>query len=61
MTIREFQAKLRATHTSNRLFAALRRLRTVESPQALKSVDIATADWIIWNALTEPGYSAQAS
>jgi hypothetical protein len=60
MTIREFQFKLGATHTTNRLFSALRRLRTIESPQMLKSDDLTNSSWVVWGDLTEAGCSAQA-
>lgn len=62
MTMHEFQSKLGATHTTNRLFGALRRLCAVEDPKAMLSEEATTnGDWIIWGGVTEPGHSAQAS
>jgi hypothetical protein len=55
MTIREFQTKLGATATTNRLFSALHRLRSIESPQALQGEDVTSSNWVVWNDLTEPG------
>lgn len=61
MSMHEFQSKLGATHTTNRLFGALRRLCAVESPQVLQNEDTTSSNWIVWQGLTEPAYSVSAS
>jgi hypothetical protein len=61
MTIREFQSKLGAAHTTNRLFSALRRLRTVDNLQVLEGDVVASSNWIVWGDLTESGCAAQGS
>ena len=60
MTIREFQLNLRATHTTSRLFSALRKLRTLEGPHQLDD-DQTSSNWVVWGELTEPGCTTQAS
>jgi hypothetical protein len=61
MSIHDFHSKFVSGGERNTLFAALRRLSTVDSPQRLIGLALASQGWPVWDQAGSPPADGLAS